>query len=54
MAWPARIPRVAGHRAGVESARIIIDTCARLHIPALTLYAFSIGVGAGPKRKSIF
>ena len=42
--WAQRrhLPRVAGHRAGVESARIIIETCARLDIPALTLYAFSM------------
>ena len=35
------LPRVAGHRAGVKAAREIIETCARLHIPCLTLYAFS-------------
>jgi undecaprenyl diphosphate synthase len=35
------LPRVAGHRAGVKVAREIIETCARLHIPCLTLYAFS-------------
>jgi undecaprenyl diphosphate synthase len=35
------LPRIAGHRAGVKTAREIIETCARLHIPCLTLYAFS-------------
>jgi undecaprenyl diphosphate synthase len=35
------LPRVAGHRAGVKAAREMIETCARLHIPCLTLYAFS-------------
>jgi len=35
------LPRVAGHQAGVESVRSTVETCARLHIPALTLYAFS-------------
>jgi len=42
--WARRrhLPRAAGHRAGVHSARTIIETCARLKIPALTLYAFSM------------
>lgn len=34
-------PRIFGHRAGAESVRSIIDTCARLGIKAVTLYAFS-------------
>ncbi len=34
-------PRIFGHRAGAESVRAILDTCARLHIKAVTLYAFS-------------
>jgi undecaprenyl diphosphate synthase len=34
-------PRIAGHRAGVESVRSIVDTSARLGLKALTLYAFS-------------
>jgi undecaprenyl diphosphate synthase len=36
-----RKPRIAGHRAGVESVRAIVDTGARLGLKALTLYAFS-------------
>ena len=42
--WAQRrhLPRVAGHRAGVQSARTVIETCAKLKIPALTLYAFSL------------
>jgi undecaprenyl diphosphate synthase len=41
--WAAarRKPRIAGHRAGVESVRSIVDTSARLGLNALTLYAFS-------------
>lgn len=35
------MPRVAGHRAGVAAVRSTVETAARLHIPALTLYAFS-------------
>ncbi|MEP6789272.1 MAG: isoprenyl transferase [Acidobacteriota bacterium] len=34
-------PRIFGHRAGAASVRSIIDTCARLDIKAVTLYAFS-------------
>ncbi len=34
-------PRIFGHREGAESVRSIIDTCARLQIKAVTLYAFS-------------
>ena len=33
--------RIFGHRAGAESVRAILDTCARLKIKAVTLYAFS-------------
>ncbi len=41
--WAKRrhMPRVAGHRAGVDAVRSTIETAARIHIPALTLYAFS-------------
>jgi len=54
--WAQRrhLPRVAGHRAGVESARIIIETCARLNIPALTLYAFSMENWRRPKAEIDF
>jgi undecaprenyl diphosphate synthase len=36
------LPRVAGHRAGIESVRTVVETCARLRIECLTLYAFSV------------
>jgi undecaprenyl diphosphate synthase len=41
--WARRrhMPRVAGHRAGVESVRATVETAAHIGIPALTLYAFS-------------
>jgi undecaprenyl diphosphate synthase len=35
------LPRAAGHKAGVEAVRITVETCTRLGIQALTLYAFS-------------
>src|SRR5512132_4128515 len=37
-----RLPRVAGHKAGVGPVRVTVETCARLGIQALTLYAFSV------------
>jgi undecaprenyl diphosphate synthase len=37
-----RLPRVAGHKAGVGPVRTTVETCARLGIQALTLYAFSV------------
>jgi undecaprenyl diphosphate synthase len=42
--WANRrlLPRIAGHRAGVEAVRVTVDGCARLGIEALTLYAFSV------------
>ncbi len=36
------LPRVAGHKAGVEPVRTTVETCARMGIGALTLYAFSV------------
>jgi undecaprenyl diphosphate synthase len=36
------LPRVAGHRAGIEAVRDTVETCARLGLKALTLYAFSV------------
>lgn len=35
------LPRVAGHREGVHSVRDIVRACGQMHIPYLTLYAFS-------------
>jgi undecaprenyl diphosphate synthase len=42
--WAARrrLPRVAGHKAGVGPVRSTVEACARLGIQALTLYAFSV------------
>src|SRR6266700_396605 len=37
-----RLPRVAGHKAGIGPVRPTVETCARLGVKALTLYAFSI------------
>jgi len=54
--WAQRrhLPRVAGHRKGVQSARTTIETCARLNIEALTLYAFSVENWRRPKTEIDF
>ena len=42
--WAARrrLPRVEGHRAGIDSVRDVVELSARLGIEVLTLYAFSV------------
>jgi undecaprenyl diphosphate synthase len=42
--WAAqrRLPRVEGHRAGIDSVRDVVEASARLGIEVLTLYAFSV------------
>jgi len=42
--WAAQrhLPRVEGHRAGIESVRDTVECAARLGIQVLTLYAFSV------------
>jgi undecaprenyl diphosphate synthase len=37
-----RLPRIAGHRAGIRAVRQAVEACARLGVPYLTLYAFSV------------
>jgi undecaprenyl diphosphate synthase len=36
------LPRVAGHRAGINAVRETVEGAAELGIPVLTLYAFSV------------
>ncbi len=45
------LPRVAGHRAGVESVREAVRTCGELGVQALTLYAFSTENWSRPKSE---
>jgi undecaprenyl diphosphate synthase len=42
--WAARrhLPRVEGHRAGINAVRAAVETSARLGLHVLTLYAFSV------------
>jgi undecaprenyl diphosphate synthase len=36
------LPRAAGHKAGIDVVKDTVETCSRLGIQALTLYAFSV------------
>ena len=54
--WAQRrhLPRMAGHRKGTETARVTIETCSRLKLEALTLYAFSVENWRRPKAEIDF
>ena len=45
------MPRQAGHRAGVKTARQVVEACARRGIRALTLFAFSSENWRRPRRE---
>ena len=45
------MPRQAGHRAGVRTARKIVEACARRGIPTLSLFAFSSENWRRPRRE---
>lgn len=45
------LPRQAGHRAGVRTARLIVEACARRGISTLTLFAFSSENWRRPRRE---
>ena len=51
--WAAQrhLPRVEGHRAGIESVRDVVETSARAGIDVLTLYAFSTENWKRPKSE---
>jgi undecaprenyl diphosphate synthase len=42
--WAAQrhLPRVEGHRAGIDAVRDVVESSARIGIRVLTLYAFSV------------
>ena len=44
-----KLPRVAGHRSGIDSVRDIVESCRMLGVEVLTLYAFSIENWKRPK-----
>ncbi|MCU0241727.1 MAG: isoprenyl transferase [Vicinamibacteria bacterium] len=43
--------RIEGHRAGIASVRETVETCARLGVEVLTLYAFSVENWKRPKTE---
>lgn len=51
--WANRrsLPRAAGHKAGIQPVRNSVETCARLGIDVLTLYAFSVENWKRPRHE---
>ena len=51
--WAAQrhLPRVEGHRAGIDAVRDVVETSARLGLDVLTLYAFSVENWKRPKTE---
>lgn len=51
--WAAqrKLPRAEGHRAGIDAVRESVEVSARLGIPVLTLYAFSVENWKRPKSE---
>jgi undecaprenyl diphosphate synthase len=45
------LPRLSGHKAGVESVRAVVKACSELGIPYLTLYSFSTENWLRPKSE---
>ncbi len=45
------LPRLAGHRAGVENLRRVLHAAVEFNVPILTLYAFSTENWNRPKRE---
>ena len=45
------LPRIAGHKEGVESVRDIVEACGQLGMKYLTLYAFSTENWKRPKEE---
>jgi len=48
------LPRVAGHRAGVEAVRRLVRICPKIGIRVLTLYTFSTENWARPRAEVAF
>jgi undecaprenyl diphosphate synthase len=48
------LPRVAGHKVGLESVRAMVKACSEWGIPYLTLYAFSSENWRRPKAEVAF
>jgi undecaprenyl diphosphate synthase len=46
-----RLPRIAGHNAGINSVRDIVEACGEIGIKVLTLFTFSLENWKRPKRE---
>ena len=46
-----RLPRIAGHNAGIDSVRDIVEACGEIGVKVLTLYTFSLENWKRPKRE---
>jgi undecaprenyl diphosphate synthase len=51
--WAKRrnLPRILGHKAGMDTVSRIVETCAQLGLEALTLYAFSVENWKRPRHE---
>ncbi|MCU1294436.1 MAG: Undecaprenyl pyrophosphate synthetase [Bryobacterales bacterium] len=51
--WAKRrnLPRILGHKAGMDTVSRIVETCAQLGLEALTLYAFSVDNWKRPRHE---
>jgi undecaprenyl diphosphate synthase len=45
------LPRIVGHKAGVNAVRSTVETCAQLGLEVLTLYAFSVENWKRPRHE---
>jgi undecaprenyl diphosphate synthase len=54
--WARRrhLPRVAGHRKGVDAVRDVITVASRINLKAITLYAFSAENWKRPRTETSF
>ena len=48
------MPRISGHKKGLESVRTVITQCQKLNIPFLTLFAFSTENWLRPRQEVNF
>ena len=48
------LPRVAGHKRGVETVRTLVKKCTALNVQYLTLFALAVKIGVGLMMKSHF
>lgn len=44
-------PRIMGHKAGITTVRMVVETCAQMGLEALTLYAFSVENWKRPRHE---